>query len=88
VYYYDTEGKQRNYTIDFVVKYKDKPRLKAVEVKNNFHKNSEVTKIKHQAFMEECGSEMDHEFWLNDNIKDMGLNLKEIIISDRVILWG
>lgn len=86
VVYLDTEGKSRYYTIDFVVKYKDRGRLKAIEVKNNFTKESEMTKNKYEAFMEHCGAEMDHEFWLNEKIEKMQLDLKKLLTSDRVSL--
>lgn len=86
VVYLDAEGKSRYYTIDFVVKYKDRGRLKAIEVKNNFTKESEITKNKYEAFMEHCGAEMDHEFWLNEKIENMQLDLKKLLTSDRVSL--
>lgn len=87
VKYYDTEGKKRDYTIDFIVKYRGVERLKAIEVKNNWSVMSEVTKKKYEGFMEACGKDMDHEFWFNKHIKMMNIGLKMVLDSGRVALW-
>jgi hypothetical protein len=87
VVYEDAEGKKRHYTIDFVVKYKNRDRLLAIEVKNNYAQEAEITNRKHRAFMEECGGVLDHEFWANDKIKSLGLDTKELIASDKVKIW-
>lgn len=85
--YYDTEGKKRHYTVDFVIKYRGQEKMKAIEVKNNYTKDSCLTKNKYQGFMEVCGEFIDCEIWANDKIAALGLDLLKIMETDNVELW-
>lgn len=87
IIYEDTEGKKRHYTIDFVVQYALSKKLLAIEVKNSYTEKSEITNIKYKAFMEHCANELDHEFWSNDKIKSLNLDIKDLLTSDKVQIW-
>ncbi len=88
VIYYDTEGKKRRYTIDFIVKFINTNNLLAIEVKNDFSKNSEAAANKKNAFVNECSKLCNYEFWANDKIKNLNLDLDEILKSDKIELYN
>lgn len=84
VSYTDTEGKKRYYVIDFVIKYRSKPRPLALEVKNDYNKDRFVECGKQAAFQEECGGVLDFAVWSNDEISALGLDLDELLSSPLV----
>jgi hypothetical protein len=79
VQYIDSEGKKRNYAIDFVVKYKNKDRLLAIEVKNDYDMKRFKECGKEAAFINECSQDMDFEIWANEKINSLNLDLEELL---------
>lgn len=77
--YIDAEGKKRNYAIDFVVKFKDKDRLLAIEVKNDYDMKRFKECGKEAAFINECSQDMDFEIWSNEKIKSLNLDLETLL---------
>lgn len=76
--YNDNEGNNRYYTVDLVIKFKDLHQLIAIEIKNNYTKNSPINLCKYQAFREQCGELIQLEIWADDEIKALGLDLEEL----------
>lgn len=86
VSYCDTEGKNRYYTVDFIIKYND-GRLLAVEVKNNYHKNKFLNNSKYKAFINECEKHgFEFEIWTNEKIKSLNKSLDIMLKSELVSL--
>jgi len=85
VAYYDADGKRRYYAIDFVVKYKNKDRLVAIEVKNDYDMKRFKECGKEEAFINECSCIMDFEIWSNDQIKNLNLDLETLLDSPLVL---
>lgn len=85
--YYDTENKKRHYTVDFLVLYKD-GKLVAIEVKNNYTINLEETNIKYTAFIKECGDYLQHEFWTNEKIISLNLDIEHLLGSELVTVFS
>jgi len=77
--YIDAEGKKRNYAIDFVVKFKDKDRLLAIEVKNDYDMKRFKECGKEAAFINECSQDMDFEIWSNEKINSLSLDLETLL---------
>ena len=77
--YIDAEGKKRNYAIDFVVKYKNRNRLLAIEVKNDYDMKRFKECGKEAAFINECSQEMDFEIWSNEKISSLNLDLETLL---------
>lgn len=86
VAYTDTENKKRYYIIDFVVKYKNSTRLIAIEVKNNYSKDTDLNRRKYYYFQNECADIIDLEIWANDKISSLNLDIEKLITSDKVTL--
>jgi hypothetical protein len=79
VQYVDAEGKKRNYAIDFVVKYNNRDKLIAVEVKNDYDMKRFKECGKEAAFINECSQYIDLEIWSNEKIKSLNLDLEELL---------
>ena len=77
--YIDTEGKKRNYAIDFVVKYKNREKLVAIEVKNDYDMKRFKECGKESAFIAECSEYIDFEIWSNEKIKSLNLDLEKLL---------
>ncbi len=87
VSYYDEIGHKRYYTVDFSIKFKSLEKLVAIEVKNNYTKDSVVTQLKKSAFNEQCGEcFMPIEVWANKEIKKLNLNIDELLKNERITL--
>lgn len=84
VAYYDTEAKRRYYVIDFIVKYKNRDRALALEVKNDYHKEMFKECGKVQAFLNECGGNLDFTIWSNKEIAALNLDLETLLESSLV----
>jgi hypothetical protein len=82
--YRDAAGKQRAYIIDFVVKYRGKDRLVAIEVKNDYTKDRLENSVKYIGFKENCESIADLEIWANDQITGLELDIDTLLKSDLV----
>jgi len=86
--YYDTEGKLRHYTVDFIIKFKSGSIL-LIEVKNNYSKPQFLTHPKYKVLAELCEEYLiDYEIWANDDIKSLNLDIKQLLIDDRVTLFN
>jgi hypothetical protein len=82
--YEDTEGKQRHYTVDFIVRYKS-GRTLLIEVKNNYSKEEFLNNGKYKAIKELCSQYgMDLEIWTNEKIASLGYDLKVLLEHERV----
>lgn len=86
--YYDTEGKLRHYTIDFIVKYKNK-NISCVEIKNNYNNEEYLIGGKYEAAIKLCSEQnMKLEVLTNDGIKALNLDLKMLLELKEVSLFG
>ena len=88
VEYQDTEGKTRRYTIDFIVKFKNKKTL-LIEVKNNYTQEKYLNSNKYESIKELCQKEdFALEIWSNDKITSLNLDLEEILSKKEVKLFN
>ena len=82
--YYDSEGKRRHYTVDFLVKRKDHPLL-LIEVKNNYSEPEFLMGPKYLVIKQLAAQYgMVFEIWSNKQIKLLGSDLHELLEDERV----
>jgi hypothetical protein len=87
--YLDPNGNTRRFIPDFLVKYKTKKELVIIEIKPNFRMQEEVNVSKIETGKEYARiNGMIFEYWSEADIKNLGLNIKEIILLDEVEILG
>lgn len=82
--YRDAVGKRRYYIIDFIVKYKSRPKPLALEVKNDYNLERFIECGKKESFLEECYNMLDFLIWSNNDILLLNLDLETLLESDKV----
>jgi hypothetical protein len=86
--YDDVHGIKRSYRPDFIIKKKSCNQIYIIEVKSDFASKRALNISKHQStekYAESFG--FIYELWLDDRIKNLGYNLKDILQHERVLLF-